>query len=437
MKERHNGICRILAMLLVMILCSSFMIMPAAAQTNVAAEAASAVVRVLMMDPLSGQPYAFGSAFGIAEREGEAPQYFVTNKHVVNAEYQITDTDTLVLKATQIYLMKSDLAVTYSVLEDAYKVESSQLIPCEVVYESSGYPDMAILRAAEPFEGRTNLPIRLPDGEKDRGNPVYALGFPGVNDNTSVNSENATLGFPADVADVSITTGIFSHMAAMKSFGNYIHIEHDARINHGNSGGPLIGSDGAVIGINTYGLTDSSVTSFYSVSSQYIISTCDSLNIPYRMAGAGTFDMGMILGIAAGLILLVVAVVMILKQKKKKKPAPVVINPVQPVQQRPADLQIRAESGVFSGKVMTVTGPVKFGRKAGINQVCFPENTGGVSGEHCRIYKDNAGRYHLEDLNSTYGTYVNDQRISPNVPVQIGHGTLFYLGSREQMFRVL
>lgn len=434
MRQKKNYIRKVLALLMVIVIFGSTLVLPVAAKKNAAAEAANAVVRVLMMDPLTGQPYAFGSAFGIAAKEGEAPQFFVTNKHVVNAEYQLTETDTLVLKATQLYLMKSDLAVTYSALEQKYKVESSQLIPCEVVYESDEYPDMAILRAAEPFSGRTNLPLRVPTDEKDRGNTVYALGFPGINDDTSINSSNATIAFPADVRDVSITTGVLSHIAAMQSFGNYVHIEHDARINHGNSGGPLIDANGAVIGINTYGLTQSSVTSFYSVSSQYIISTCDSLDIPYRTAGSVSGNMSLIIGIVASLAVLAVAVVLVLKLKKKTTAASV--NAVTSEFHTPSGLQIRAQSGVFAGKTMTVTGTVNFGRRGG-NEVCFPENTSGVSGNHCRIYRDNAGLYYLEDLGSTYGTYVNNQKLAPNRPVLLARGMQFYLGSQEQLFWVM
>lgn len=443
--NRRNGLHRLFALMLAVMICASCLVMPASAKKNAAAEAANAVVRIVVMNPLTGAPAGFGTGFGIAEKADEAPQYFVTNWHVVNPEIDIIDSDgnitTVILEASQIFIMKSDLAIGIDYRSGTFNIESSQLIPCEIIYQSEEFPDMAIIRAAEPFTGRTNLAIRTPNEERDRGERVYALGFPGVNDNTEFNENNSTQGFPADVEDVSITTGVFSHMAAMKTFDNYVHIEHDARINNGNSGGPLIDEDGNVIGINTYSVSSGGVSSFYAVSSQYIISACDSLNIPYRMAGSDV-NYVLIAVIAAAVLVVLIAVLLIVKLKKPKKvapPQPPVGGPVPPPPpKQPEGMMVRAESGVFAGKTMKVKGMVQFGRRAGVNQVQFPENTGGISGEHCRIFQDKAsGNYFIEDLNSTYGTYVNGQKLIPGQPVVLLKGTVFYLGSQEQTFRIL
>lgn len=449
--RNRNVIRRAFALMLAVMLCCACLVMPASAKKNAAAEAANAVVRILVMDPLTGQPAAFGSAFGIAENANDAPQYFVTNWHVVNPVVPLTDSNgnymtddngnvvQVQLEASQIFIMKSDLALKIDYRGMTYNIESSQLIPCEIIYQTNEYPDMAIIRAAEPFTGRSSLPLREPSEEKDRGETVYALGFPAVNDNTDYDANNAVQAFPADVQHVSITTGVFSHMAPMKTFNNFVHIEHDARINGGNSGGPLIDADGNVIGINTYTYTSRGVTSFYAVSSQYIISACEDLNIPYRTAGAN-IDFALIGIIAAAVAVIVIAVVLISKLKKKdaKVAAPEANIPVVQPDNKPNGLTVRAETGVFAGKTMTVTGTVRFGRRAGINQVHFPENTGGISGEHCRIFQDNiSGKFYIEDLNSTYGTYVNNRKLQPGQPELIRSGTVFYLGSQEQSFRIL
>ena len=455
--EKRNCITRkVLSLVLALVLCSSLLALPAAAKGSVPAEAAKAVVRVVAIDPIYGYVKSYGSAFGVAATESEAPQYFITNWHVVYTETgvpvgEIIEEDengNQIIKRVyqelgmdaKIYLMKSDLAISKNLLTNEFTVDHSQLIPCEVVYSGEQYPDMAILRAAQPFEGRTNLPLRMPSEEQDRGQSVYALGYPGVNDDTNLDIQNLNLPYPADIEDVSITSGVFSHMAAMKTMGGYVHIETDARINHGNSGGPLIDAQGNVIGINTYGYTDSGVTSFYAVSSQYVIDKCNELNIPYRTAGGTDLTTVIILAAAAAAVVAVVVVMIILLRKNKKKltAAAAPVTPVSPitVPQPSASLQIFAERGVFAGKAFTVNGTTKIGRN--VSGICFPENTAGVSGEHCQIYRDNgSGSYCLMDLNSTYGTYVNNQKIAPNVPVQLQSGVTFYLGSQEQSFRVM
>lgn len=438
MKKRNNPFRSILSLVLAVMLMCSMLVLPASAKGTPAAEAAKAVVRVVAVDPVYGYVVSYGSAFGVGEKEDEAPQYFITNWHVVYTETDIPvgaqQSVTLGLDA-KIYLMKNDFAITENPLTKVKTIDYSQLIPCDVVYSGQQHPDMAILRSAYPYEGRTNLPIRLPEEGRDRGQTVYALGYPGVNDDTNIDVQNLIQPYPADIEDVSITRGVFSHMAALKSHGNFIHIEHDARINHGNSGGPLIDADGNVIGINTYGYEKAGVTSFYAVSSQYIIDKCNELKIPYRTEGGDGLDPMVIIAAAAAAIILVVIIMIVALKKNKKKAAPAPVPPA-PAPVVSAGLKVFAQSGVFAGNTFTITSNAKFGRN--VADICFPENTAGVSGEHCQIYHDSvSGQYCLVDLNSTYGTYVNNQKIAPNVPVQLQSGITFYLGSQEQMFKVM
>lgn len=437
MKKRNYLYRGMLSLMLAVMICCSILALPASAKGSPAAEAAKAVVRVVAVDPVYGEVKSYGSAFGIAAKDSDVPQYFITNWHVVHTETDIPlegEAVTLGVDA-KIYLMKNDFAISQNLLTGEITLDNSQLIPCEVVYSGEEYPDMAIIRAAEPFVGRTSLPIRLPSEEKDRGRIVYALGYPGVNDGTNLNFDNLSLPYPADIEDVSITSGVFSHMAEMKTLGGFVHIETDARMNHGNSGGPLIDENGNVIGINTYTFTDGGVASFYAVSSQYIVSKCDELGIPYRIAGGNNMRSIVIIAAAAAAIILVVVIMVLVLRKNKKKNIPTAHVQME-VPVATAGLQIHAESGAFAGKTFTVNGVMKFGRN--VSGVCFPENTAGVSGEHCQIYHDSiSGQYCLVDMNSTYGTYVNNLKINPNVPVQLQSGTTFYLGSQEQMFKVL
>ena len=98
---------------------------------------------------------ALGSGFGVGEA-GEQTDIFVTNAHVVQNDEVETPFGTTVLPASNVYILKSDQAVT-----PVGGIDYSQLIPCEVLYVTSGsnYPDYAIIKAAQTPEDRVALPL--------------------------------------------------------------------------------------------------------------------------------------------------------------------------------------------------------------------------------------------------------------------------------------
>jgi len=93
--------------------------------------------------------------------------------------------------------------------------------------------DLALLQ----IQGQPNLPtIRLGSiGSVRVGQEVIAIGSP--------------LSYPD-----TVTKGIVSRLDSEKGI-----IQTDAQLNHGNSGGPLLNSQGELIGINTGGRTDADV----------------------------------------------------------------------------------------------------------------------------------------------------------------------------------
>lgn len=76
------------------------------------------------------------------------------------------------------------------------------------------------------------------------GDPVFALGSP------------AGLSL-----EMSLTRGIVSSDRP-RQFGEISLIQHDASINPGSSGGPLLDQEGHVVGINTLKIKDSQGLSF-------------------------------------------------------------------------------------------------------------------------------------------------------------------------------
>ena len=320
-----NTFCKRAACLLLAAICVLSLTLPAlAAGDKNISNAAKGVVRVLIMDPVTNQVCSTGTAFGIG-KAGEAPQYFVTNKHVVDCEYTIAEGITVNLSAIKVYIMKTSHAVVLNRLSGNIEVESSQLIPCEILYEETGsYPDLAILKAAEPFEGHITLPLAKSVSEKDVAATVYALGFPGATDLTAQDTWSSNL--LADTSDITITRGVISRYGAMKSFNNCRLISHDAVIDHGNSGGPLVNEKGEVMGINTLYLqrsTDASA-SFYAFSSEYIVKVCEDMGIPFRYGSA--VPSWLIYVLAAALVAVIAVIVVLLIKRPKPTPKPIPRN---------------------------------------------------------------------------------------------------------------
>ena len=92
--------------------------------------------------------------------------------------------------------------------------------------------------------------------------------------------------------------------------------------------------------------------------------------------------------------------------------------------------------GVYKGKELPVKNNMLFGRDSKKCDVVFPIDTEGVSGHHCLI-SYNKGKVMIRDMNSTYGTFINNGlRIDSEIDVEICPGDVFYLGSEKEKFIV-
>jgi putative serine protease PepD len=110
---------------------------------------------------------------------------------------------------------------------------SGAIYPAEVVGTDSS-TDLAVVKVDAPasvFE-----PLRLGDSNAVRiGHPVVALGSP--------------FGLEGTITS-GIVSALHRQMTAPNKFTINDSIQTDAAINHGNSGGPLLDSNGRVIGVN-------------------------------------------------------------------------------------------------------------------------------------------------------------------------------------------
>ena len=412
--------------------------MAATGAGNVAAASRSGVVRILTLGP-DGK-YALGSGFGVG-KAGQATDTFVTNHHVVNSYFYDNSGNIVAYPAVSVWILKNSNA-----WNPVTGPDTSQCIPCEVIYsQDGGYPDIAVIRAAEAPAGRVALPLQANEGSLYEGNQVYVLGYPGTSDmlEQGIYGERVVAG----VEDVTITSGVVSRFTTAATFGNTRVIQHDASINHGNSGGPLIDANGAVVGINTYslGMDPNSYNDNINVSVriQYVKDVLDDLRIHYdvyteKSGGVSPVTIG---AVAAVIVIAAVAVIMSRKPKPAAAPGQLgqpqtpVRPPAAPVVPGDTGLRIQGVAGQFAGRRFAIAGQLRIGRDPARNDLVYPAESQGVSGVHCVLIAD-GGRLLLQDLGSTYGTFVGGSRLAANAPVEIRVGDRFCLGSEKETFVV-
>ena len=433
---------RILSCALVLALMLTIFTIPAMADTGGKAAAASreGVVRVVALGP-DGY-YGLGSGFGVGE-VGKETDTFVTNYHVVCDVYQMNDGSYMELPAVSVWILKSSSAWNPGLGE----LDPTQCVPCEIIYYSEGgYPDMAVLKAAEPVPGRVALPLQAEEDTLEVGDSIYALGYPGTSDYT----EQGIYGekWVAGVEDVTLTSGVVSRFTTSETYGNTRLIQHDAQINHGNSGGPLLDENGAVVGINTYIFGHETMASGNKISSasvriKYVKEVLDELDIAYDVYAASSGN-GLIIGIVAAVAVIGAVVFFVMKGKKKAPAAVPASAPAYTSVTKPASAPVAAAvdtrprlqgvSGVFAGQRFSIDGSVRIGRDPARNDLVYPADTQGISGVHCVVMVDGDTIW-LKDLGSTYGTFLaSGQRLAASEAVRVQIGDKFYLGSEKEVF---
>ncbi len=220
-----------------------------------------------------------GTGFLIGVEE-EGAQYVITNHHVVDP-FQPEYVDNLETEQNAVwdYLgiphdqeIKTQIRIVLK--RDTY-------INAEII-ESSKSTDFAILKLEQPIYG-DRKPLVLADSDNlKETEDVYALGFPA----TVQAMQNAQL---YTSSDVNINDGKISKLADSVLIDDPIPcINHSATITDGNSGGPLVNSNGEVVGVNRH--TDAAGKYFYSVQINEIAEVLDLRGIEYEKAGDSAVD---------------------------------------------------------------------------------------------------------------------------------------------------
>lgn len=348
----------------------------------------------------NGKPYTYdgyygiGTGFGVG-RSGEDAQIFVTNNHVISdKQYKPYD---------QVYIF----------VDNADFYDESSVVPCRILY-ADPQVDLAIIQAEAPIPGVGTLPLRSAK-EIKTGDDVYALGFPAIADELA-DSNHYT------VDDITVTDGIVSRRLQI---GGVDYMAHTAKINHGNSGGPLIDTAGNVVGINTLGIADVENADLrcYAFDIDYAIDVLEQLELPYTKAAGNVGGLSLAAAAAIGVgiaVVLVLAVVLLLRKKQSGKVPKVLIQAI---------------CGPLQGQSWELLTSLSIGRNPG-ESIVLPPDTSGISRRHCLLAR-RGDQVTVTDLGSSYGTFLNGSRITANQPVAVPNGAVLSLASNAVQFRLL
>lgn len=266
---------RYFALFLVMLVACTFMPTNVHAEeaTDVAQEvleARTGVLRINVMAKVTGSSEAtliqVGSGFLIGADDGD--QRVITNYHVIDATSSINefskDTNTPVKnikRVIQVVIASNDVSV------DAELEQSSEA------------NDIAILKLKKNIYNSKCFSLSSKANLQET-QTVYALGYP--YEQTTYGQDFSKL----KNEDVTIEKGAVSKFTTK---GGTNVIVNSAQISRGNSGGPLVDSQGNVVGVNSYTLgTSDGGNYYYAIEIDTVREMLDALGIQYTSADGST-----------------------------------------------------------------------------------------------------------------------------------------------------
>ncbi len=348
MKKTVNFLKLSLLFILIATMLVAATIIPASAATNKEViDASQSVVRII--SEAEDGTLGLGTAFYVG-KSSSGKDLFVTNRHMVTDSdfdlcrriYILRDNSTAVKYTEYAYVNPNGYEVSYtpssSSLPQAHvpyggvDIDTSRTISCDVLYTTYNEeePDIAIIEAYENIKGLKPLPLKSTE-KVEKGSTVYLVGYPSQSDASSYEIDDSwtfvqevqtgislykrdikqTL--KASPEESTITVGIVSRLTDYTySKGKQISIiQTDAQMRHGNSGGPMLTEDGAVIGVNTFGLKSSSEDTGdnYATSIDYVIEQLDKMEVKYSKHSDGIPVVVWIIIIVIFVILIALAVI--------------------------------------------------------------------------------------------------------------------------------
>lgn len=387
------------------IVCFLFLTAPlnsvcAYADTNNIEEAQRSVVRVFILFP---DGVSTGSGFVVGAKD-EPADTIVTCYHVIADD-------------------KDSIQVTTTDMDGG--------ISAKVIYGDADH-DIAILKLSEPLSDRQPIPLLNPE-EITKSQDVYCIGFPGLADYSS----SYEYSLNSRVSDMTVTKGTVSNTEY--EFDNTVYIMTDAKVNHGNSGGPMVDEQGRAIGINSGVIGANELNNMtLAVRMDYVMDALTELGIDYIDGNKDTGINWLLIGLVSGgvIALTVVMVLVVTLTRKHRKPNSYSNSGNADATVLQKTIEVNCVKGPVQGKSVVSRSSIRVGRNPATCQFVFPDGTPGVSKEHCEIMVSPSG-ISVRDLNSSYGTFLSSrERLSPNVTTQVNSGEFLLLGSEKVVLSI-
>ncbi len=198
----------------------------------------------------------------------------ITNHHVIEPYLSFME----VLSSLSEDLKKTNQSRIHVGFDDATWEEAYI-----VAYDENN--DLAILRLDKPTARRTPVQLEIPT-EEMVGTTVYAIGYPGIVDQSDINPVEKY-----NITAATVTRGSVTRLLTTSGSG-MSRIQIDAAISGGNSGGPLFTEHGSVIGVNSAGFSSVDNTN-YAVNASALVRLLDMNGVSYttynsKRAGSGS-----------------------------------------------------------------------------------------------------------------------------------------------------
>jgi len=410
--------------------------MLAASNTRIL-KASESVIRILTV--LSDGKMVSGTAFCIND-DG----YFLTNAHVVDGAKSV------------------------------HALKSSGSFDVDVVVRDDTI-DLAILKISgaglEPLTFATRDKIKVTDR-------VASIGFPGAADNNENMDELTT---------VTINSGIIGKFGKTnlsiknrKSGPMSPIVQHDAAVNHGNSGGPLVNECGLVVGINVQKGLDPNrslgqIVSgdvvqgiFYAIDVDLAKKLLGDRGVSYLETDAectagGSIPSGTVQGgssgmsdkdrkyLIVGMILLLLLAIwgavvylqgsrgkqiaqkgseisrIVSRKLHEKEAVGAISNPG-------ASVTVQLTPAAPGLPVLTVDRTEKIVGRS--RSAALHLDNPLVSGKHLSLTLSSNNEVVVKDLGSSNGTYIEGRKLTPHTPYTLKRGERLVIGSEDVVYRI-
>jgi hypothetical protein len=385
-------------------------------------DASNGVIRII--SPLDDKNVATGTAFCVSD-DG----IFLTNAHVVDGA------------------------------RASFAVKSSTRFDVEVVRKDDE-ADLAILKIKDTglkplvFSVKENIQVT------DR---VSSIGFPGAADKSADLDQLTT---------VTINSGIIGKLGKIKlsirpgSTELLPAVQHDAVVNHGNSGGPLVDECGMVVGVNVQkgleeGRTLEQVVAgdvvqgiFYAIDIDIAKKLLKSEGIELlensnKCKPGGGISMGsheqkyLIAGALVAVMLLAWSVLFALRQRRGGSSVNIGETYINGVVDR--KIEGRQKEAALSPALrlhpMTHGMPdIEIGHTQRIigrsSRADIILNNPRISSKHLSIVVGERGNIVVQDLGSSNGTYIEGVKLTPHTPYTLSKGKRLVIGSEDVIYTI-